>query len=349
MTTRVSGAARVDLYARAVIAAAVSYGDDPIVAMTSEQYRGRQALVPAAVAISEVLAIDLTVTANVFGLKPNSLRASRAKGSHEFVKAKAAAEEALRWSLAAHAKTTCNLCGRAQALGERGWCGGCNADLEFMAAGAGVTVDAILQDGDLREGACRTCMDPHLLGADGRCAVCRHLVVDGAPEVAPPADAPEVEAPQLVVALAPSPPLPTPPRKAAVSLDALRNFKAKGGKSAVVHDAPAPRLAGEPQFRPAPALSPPVQPKVHVPQLVDTPVSTRLLTALVNGPLTTMSLASIVNAKESVVISTLQHMESAGQVVSMPAPENAARRFIWAVKDLTATVESPPNAVAVAR
>lgn len=103
-TDGLSGVKIVDLWARAVIAAARTYGDDPVAAMTARGGRRRRCLAAAASALGRVGVSPASVAGRIFGLGGSSVTARRAKASAEFLAAEASAIAAIRGVLPTAAK-----------------------------------------------------------------------------------------------------------------------------------------------------------------------------------------------------------------------------------------------------
>jgi hypothetical protein len=77
--------------ARAVIAAARSYGDDPVRAMTTSRGVTRRSLTAAAAGISEAAGVSFTRAAQVVGIREQNLSRSRSTGGDVFEAARRAA------------------------------------------------------------------------------------------------------------------------------------------------------------------------------------------------------------------------------------------------------------------
>lgn len=89
-----------ELFARAIIASAVSYGDDPVEACTAADRRRRRALAPALYGLREVTGASLATSARILGVNATAAAVSRNRGGERFARAVSAASEALRWHLA---------------------------------------------------------------------------------------------------------------------------------------------------------------------------------------------------------------------------------------------------------
>lgn len=100
LTAGLSGVEIVDLWARAVIASARAYGDDPITAMAARGGKQRRSLAPAASALGRVGVCRASVAGRVFGLATSSVLATRAKGRAAFLAAESAAMRAVESALA---------------------------------------------------------------------------------------------------------------------------------------------------------------------------------------------------------------------------------------------------------
>lgn len=87
-----------DVFARAVIASAQVYGDDPAAAMTAEGHFARRCLTPAAAALADALGVRLRVICGPLGLKYDSAKVTRRRGHGLFDQAKAAAQRAITYA-----------------------------------------------------------------------------------------------------------------------------------------------------------------------------------------------------------------------------------------------------------
>lgn len=88
-----------DICARAVIASARVYRDDPIKACTATTGKIRRSLAPAVLALSGVLNLPRPRVAKVFGVSSWTVNQAAASPSPRFIEAQAAAEGAvLAWS-----------------------------------------------------------------------------------------------------------------------------------------------------------------------------------------------------------------------------------------------------------
>lgn len=92
-----------DLWARAIIAAARAYGDDPVEALTSPGRgpgRGgkRRSLPAACLGISEATGLPILRAAPVLGLQPNQVRAQKTNCNREFKAAWKAAARAVEYA-----------------------------------------------------------------------------------------------------------------------------------------------------------------------------------------------------------------------------------------------------------
>jgi hypothetical protein len=91
-----------DLYARAVIASAVSLGDDPVESLAGPPRKGgRRALAPAASALFDAVRTSMDAVCAPLGLHSTSVFHARQRMSRPFRQAEAAAAEAVRWTLKA--------------------------------------------------------------------------------------------------------------------------------------------------------------------------------------------------------------------------------------------------------
>lgn len=88
-----------DIAARAIIASAVTLGLDPVEACVSRAGPRRQPLAPAAAALGEVLSLDGDRIATIFGVSPTTMKAHRTHPTRPFLRAKASAEDAIRYAL----------------------------------------------------------------------------------------------------------------------------------------------------------------------------------------------------------------------------------------------------------
>lgn len=91
-----------DLWARAIIAAARAYGDDPVEALTSPaghaQNSRRRSLPAACLGISEATGVPILRAAPVLGLQPNQVRARKSAPSRKFKAAWKAAARAVEYA-----------------------------------------------------------------------------------------------------------------------------------------------------------------------------------------------------------------------------------------------------------
>ncbi len=92
-----------DVWARAIIAAARSFGDDPIEAVAAAPTRGRgskrRSLPAACLGIAKVSAHPVGRVAPVLGLQPSAVRAMKTHGGADFRRAVQAAERAAQYAL----------------------------------------------------------------------------------------------------------------------------------------------------------------------------------------------------------------------------------------------------------
>lgn len=92
-----------DVWARAIIAAARAFGDDPIEAVVAAPVRGgrskRQSLPAACLGIAKVSGQPVGRVAPILGLQPSHVRARKAHGGPEFRRAVQAAERAAQYAL----------------------------------------------------------------------------------------------------------------------------------------------------------------------------------------------------------------------------------------------------------
>lgn len=88
-----------DIAARAIIASAITLGMDPVEACVSRSNPRRQPLAPAAAALGEVLLLDADRIAMILGVSPATMKAHRTHPSTPFLRAKASAEDAIRYAL----------------------------------------------------------------------------------------------------------------------------------------------------------------------------------------------------------------------------------------------------------
>jgi hypothetical protein len=90
-----------ELFARAVVASARSYGDDPIKAIEAKTGILRRCLAPAVVGIAGATREDLRGVCTVLGLRLNTTKAAISHNSRYFVQAESAAMAAVRAYMAA--------------------------------------------------------------------------------------------------------------------------------------------------------------------------------------------------------------------------------------------------------
>jgi hypothetical protein len=84
-----------DVIARAIVAAARSYGDDPVVAMTTKTGTVRRALAPAMYGVREATGWPMRQLARVMRMDGPTMRRARLNGGEKFTRAQAAAVTAL--------------------------------------------------------------------------------------------------------------------------------------------------------------------------------------------------------------------------------------------------------------
>lgn len=249
-----------EIYARAIIAAAISFGDDPEKSITGPRGVARRALAPAACAIASVgqLAIDDVI--RPLGVNMVTVRQARVRATEGFVRAEREAQ-----------------------------------------------------------------------------AACRHA------GLAPRPSSPPVAALQPA-AVEPAPPRPAPPPAAPVvakvAVEPVRReataFRDQAARLAELRRDQRPVAA--PVHRPAPPPEPARPLNVRPAAPMQTDLETRILEALEGGDaITSQGLATRLDAKESVVISALTHLEARHLIVSAPAPESASRRYVWKVTPIKAT------------
>ena len=90
-----------DVWARAIIAAARVYGEDPVEALTSpsNSVGKRRSLAPACWAIIEGLGLSINKAAVPLGLQPSTVRARKAQANRQFKEAHRAAARAVEYAL----------------------------------------------------------------------------------------------------------------------------------------------------------------------------------------------------------------------------------------------------------
>lgn len=88
-----------DLYARAIIASAVNYGDDPIEALTVKAGLARRCLAPAITGLARGSQTAISDICRTLGYRTTSVSSARQHGGVRFQKAQDAAEEAVRYAL----------------------------------------------------------------------------------------------------------------------------------------------------------------------------------------------------------------------------------------------------------
>lgn len=93
-----------DLVARAVIAAAISFGDDPIAAMMSSSRSLKRVRVAAAGGLSVAGVCTLRRAARVLDVRDTSVSTARSSARPDFDRAELAAAEAATWTWAAKAE-----------------------------------------------------------------------------------------------------------------------------------------------------------------------------------------------------------------------------------------------------
>ncbi len=88
-----------DLIARAIIAAARSYGDDPVDAMTSTARFGRRALTAAAGGVARAMDVTPRRPARILKINDTNIYSARTRGGAEFLAAELAAMRAVEFAL----------------------------------------------------------------------------------------------------------------------------------------------------------------------------------------------------------------------------------------------------------
>jgi len=88
-----------DLYARAIIAAAVNYGDDPIEALTVKSGLARRCVAPAITGLARGSQAAISDICRTLGYRTTSISQARSLGGVRFQKAQDAAEEAVRYAI----------------------------------------------------------------------------------------------------------------------------------------------------------------------------------------------------------------------------------------------------------
>ncbi len=92
-----------DVWARAIIAAARVFGDDPVEAVVAPPARGRagkrRSLPAACLGIAKVSGLGVGRVAPVLGLQPNAVRAIKGRGGADFRRAVQSAERAAQYAL----------------------------------------------------------------------------------------------------------------------------------------------------------------------------------------------------------------------------------------------------------
>lgn len=87
-----------DLVARAVVAAAMSYGDDPAVAMTSKAKKARRALTAAAGGLMMQKIAGSVDVAKALAIAPTSIFTARSRATADFLAAQLAASRAVSYA-----------------------------------------------------------------------------------------------------------------------------------------------------------------------------------------------------------------------------------------------------------
>lgn len=88
-----------DLYARAIIAAALNYGDDPVAALEARSGIARRCLAPAITGLARGSKKTLAPICAALGYDLTSISRARSSSPERFEKAQASAEEAVRYAL----------------------------------------------------------------------------------------------------------------------------------------------------------------------------------------------------------------------------------------------------------
>lgn len=88
-----------ELFARAIIASAISFGADSIEALTTRNRFKRACLAPAAIGLASAADVPLQQAAGVLGLRTDNILKAQARGSVQFRKAVEASREAAAYHL----------------------------------------------------------------------------------------------------------------------------------------------------------------------------------------------------------------------------------------------------------
>lgn len=83
-----------DIFAHGVVAAARTYGDDPLLALSVVAGKSRRSVLPAAVGVAMATGMSLERAGYILGVQTKNLSRSRVEGGIEFETATAAAREA---------------------------------------------------------------------------------------------------------------------------------------------------------------------------------------------------------------------------------------------------------------
>jgi len=88
-----------DLYARAIIASALNYGDDPVAALEARSGIVRRCLAPAITGLALGSKTPIAEVCRPLGYRTTSISSARNLGGERYQKAQDAAEEAVRYAL----------------------------------------------------------------------------------------------------------------------------------------------------------------------------------------------------------------------------------------------------------
>jgi len=282
-----------DVWARAIIAAARVYGEDPVEALTSPSSHARaskrKSLPAACLAISEATGLPIGRVAPVLALQPSAVRSRKASANRDFKMAWKAATRAVQYALW-HPEAAESV---AQAVGELD-----------LTGEAGAEVIGISWEAELAQAV--EAVGPGWSG----CATAPATKPEKGPVLSTSADW-EAQLAQAVEAL---PTRATEPDPSTWSPPVLRPHAPLAGRVNLANG-----HAFAPPFRPGPP--PPTQ-----------SMDGRILARLAVAPGSPRGLASILDIKEAFVAQTLRNLGREGRVTAADlAPGQSDRDQAWSV------------------
>jgi hypothetical protein len=295
-----AGGLTADLVARAVIAAAGVYGDDPVRALSFDGKAGgpiRRSITSAASGLVRATGLKPERICGPLRVSLNTLRLARGQRKGRFTDAETAAMRAVEYA---------------------GWRPDARASVKAQVgsrrddAPTGMQLDAVAVDGEVLEPIKATPVEAPKVVA----------------EASPPA-APTPDRRALANRLAQM----RRPTEAAPAVGPV--YRKPDTRPPV---APPPRRAGEPQFRPTPKPSAHMPSRAG--STIDircAPVAAppalslggRILALLAEGSANTQGMATCLDAKESAVCSELRVLQQEGRVTADPVPKEGLRAQRW--------------------